>query len=339
MIKQSPLFFLYIIASTAYYIYFKDSNFYWQNTDSVTYLELGRILYEDQPSIDYLIYLLNSNLLGMGLIGYLSYLTMPDNSNLIFIGIFNFIIFYYIIVYCENISDNLSINLKKSFYILLILNPLLLSFSFSLNKELISILLILIFIYKILKNDYIYYYIILIILAFIVRDALGLIFLLSLIIIILKLKILYFIIFINFIAMNVINENALIAYSGNDGYSILHLNDIFIWMQNNFLYFIVIPLKFVVTILSALPLRSGFPEPENIIGYFYLINSLIIFILLFNINRLFKRKHNFNFRKIYVFLIINISIMLLPPFINQRYLIPIYPLIFILLLSKNEKNT
>ena len=59
---------------------------------------------------------------------------------------------------------------------------------------------------------------------------------------------------------------ALLAYSGNDGYSIFNLNDIFIWMQYNYLYIIVVPFKFIIASLSGLPIRSGLPELDNIIG-------------------------------------------------------------------------
>lgn len=340
MIRNKYLFFyLYILASAAYYLLFKDSHYYWQNTDSGTYLEVGQTLYEDGFSFDYLIYLLNNNLLGMGLIGYLSYFTTPDDFNEIFIAFINFIIIFYIITNCEKISKNLNLNLDKRFYIALTLNPIFISYSFSINKELIASLILLVFLLKILKNDHFYSYIFIIIMGYFIRDGLGILLFIALFILSFNINILYFIVALNFLAKYLIRENALLAFSGDDGNSIFNLNDIFIWMQTNFLYFLVVPFKFIVTVFSALPFRNGMPESGNIIGYLYLINSFLMVILLFMINKLFTQKFNLNIIKIIILIYIYISIMLLTPFINQRYLIPIYPLFFIILLSNNEKNT
>jgi hypothetical protein len=337
--KKNILFFLYILTSISYYLFFKDTNYYWQSSDSVTYLEVGRVLYEEQLSGEYLVFLLNNNLLGMGLIGLISFVIMPDGLNSLLVALINLGIFFYIIIYCEKIANNLNIKLKNIFYIILFFNPLFISYTFSINKELIACLILLIFLLKILKSDRFYSFIFLIIIGYIIRDGLGLILLITLLIMLFNINILYFIVINNFFANYAIRENALLAFSGDDGYSIFNLNDIFIWMQNNYLYFLVVPIKFIATILSALPLRSGMPESDNILAYLYLINSLVMIILLFRIKKLFTPKFNLNLRKILIFLCVYVSIMLLPPFINLRYLIPIYPLIFIILLSNNEKNT
>ena len=337
--KKNVILYLYILNSISYYIFFKDTNYYWQNSDSVTYLEVGRVLYEDQFSIEYLVYLFNNNLLGMGLIGLVSFFIIPVGLNLYLIGLFNLIIFYYIINYCEKIASNLNIEIRNVFYLVLFFNPLFISYTFSINKELVGCLLVLIFIEKVIKNDSFHSFILLIIFGAIIRDALGAIFLITLLLLSLNINILYFLIINNFLAKYAIRENALLAFSGNDGYSIFDLNDIFIWMQNNYLYFIVIPFKFIIASLSGLPIRSGLPELDNIIGYCYSISSFLILITICNVKKLCNLIYSLKFRKLWVFFWVYNSIMLLPPFINQRYLIPIYPLIFLIFLSNNEKNT
>jgi hypothetical protein len=337
--KKKHLLILYILISISYYLFFKDTNYYWQNNDSLTYLEVGRVLYEDKLSVEYLFYLLSNNLMGMGLIGLTSFIIMPDGLNLILVFIFNLVIFFYITNYCERIANNLNIKLKNIFYLVLFFNPLFISYMFSINKELIGCLLVLIFIEKVIKNEGFYSFILLIFFGAIIRDALGAIFLITLIILLFKINILYFLIINNFLAEYSITGNTLVAFSGDDGYSIFDLNDIFIWMQNNYLYFIVVPLKFIIAALSGLPVRSGLPELDNIIGYCYLMSSFIILITIFNLKKLCNLIYAMKFRKIRMFFWVYSSIMLLPPFINQRYLIPIYPLIFLIFLSNNEKNT
>jgi hypothetical protein len=340
MIKKSNInLFLYILTSISYYLFFKDTNYYWQNSDSVIYLEVGRVLYEDQFSVEYLVYLFNNNLLGMGLIGLISFEIMPDGLNLFLICLFNLIILFYIINYCEKIASILNIQIKNVFYLILFFNPLFISYTFSINKELIGCLLILIFTEKLIKNDKFHSFIFLIFIGAIIRDALGAIFLITLLLSSFNINTLYFMILNNFLAEYSIKANALLAYSGNDGYSIFNLNDIFIWMQYNYLYIIVVPFKFIIASLSGLPIRSGLPELDNIIGYCYLISSLLILITICNMKKLYNLICSLKFRKIWLIFWVYTSIMLLPPFINQRYLIPIYPLIFLIFLSNNEKST
>ena len=264
---------------------------------------------------------------------------MPDDLNEVFVGLTNFIIFFYIIIYCEKISEKLNVNLNKRFYFFLALNPLFIAYSFSINKELIVCLVLLVFLIKILERGSFFSYLFLIIIGFIIRDGFGLSLLISIILLSFNINIIYFILTINFFAGYAIKENALLAYSGNDLYSIFNLNEAFIWMQSNFLYFFVVPIKFIVTVLSALPFRSGLPAHGSILGYFYLINSCLMLFLLLNIKKLMYFKFNLIYKKFLIFIYIYISIMLLPPFINQRYLISIYPLFFIIFLSNNEKNT
>jgi hypothetical protein len=61
----------------------------------------------------------------------------------------------YIINYCEKIANNLNIKIRNIFYFIFFFNPLFISLTFSINKELVGCLLVLIFIeIQVVKNNY-----------------------------------------------------------------------------------------------------------------------------------------------------------------------------------------